>query len=113
MVHADLGEKVDKDGLGLCDSAERPKQLALRLRTGSSREGKWRRQQQERRNRCHSHFFMEVNNLEVEEELSTMAALAWAEGMWMGRWAREQKADYAYFRGSGVEASEKACRTRF
>ena len=34
---------------------------------------------------------MEVNNLEVEEELSTMATLARAEGIWMGRWAREQK----------------------
>ena len=33
-------------------------------------------------------FFMEVNNLEVEEELSTMATLACAEGIWMGRWGR-------------------------
>ena len=36
-------------------------------------------------------LFMEVNNLEVEEELSTMAALAWAEGVWLGRWRREQQ----------------------
>ena len=34
-----------------------------------------------------SHF-LEVNSLEVEEELSTMATLAWAEGVW-GRWRRE------------------------
>ena len=33
-------------------------------------------------------LFIEMNNLEVEEELSTMATLAWAEGTWMGRWAR-------------------------
>ena len=31
------------------------------------------------------------NNLEVEEELSTMATLAWAEEIGMGRCAREQK----------------------
>ena len=35
-------------------------------------------------------LFMEVNNLEVEEELSTMATLAWADGVWLGRWRREQ-----------------------
>ena len=31
-------------------------------------------------------LFMEVNNLEVEAELSTMVTLAWAEGVWLGRW---------------------------
>ena len=36
-------------------------------------------------------FFMEVNNLEVEEELSSMATLAWADRSWMGRWARAKK----------------------
>ena len=36
-------------------------------------------------------FFMEVNSVEVEEEFSAMATPAWAEGMWMGRWVREQK----------------------
>ena len=35
-------------------------------------------------------LFMEVNNLVVEEELSTMATLAWAEGSRMGRLSREQ-----------------------
>ena len=35
-------------------------------------------------------LFMEVYNLDVEEELSTIATLAWAEGSWMGRWATEQ-----------------------
>ena len=29
-------------------------------------------------------FFMEVSNLEVEEEPSQMAALAWVEGVWPG-----------------------------
>ena len=29
--------------------------------------------------------------MEVENALSTMATLAWAEGSWIGRWAREQK----------------------
>ena len=36
-------------------------------------------------------FFMEVSNLEVEEEPFTMAALAWVEGVWLGRWVREQQ----------------------
>ena len=31
------------------------------------------------------------NVLEVEEELSTMAMLFWAAGVWMGRWKREQE----------------------
>ena len=35
-------------------------------------------------------LFMEVNNLEFEEDLSTMATLLWAEGVWVGRWKREQ-----------------------
>ena len=30
--------------------------------------------------------FMDVNSVEVEEELSTMATLSWAEGVWLGRW---------------------------
>ena len=29
-----------------------------------------------------------MNNLEVEEDLSTMAALLWAEGVCMNRWER-------------------------
>ena len=33
-----------------------------------------------------SHFFMEVNSLEVQEELSTTATLAWAKGVWLGKW---------------------------
>ena len=28
------------------------------------------------------HLFSEANNLEVDEELSTVATLAWAEGVW-------------------------------
>ena len=31
-------------------------------------------------------LFMNVKSLEVEEDLSTMAALAWAEGVWLRRW---------------------------
>ena len=36
-------------------------------------------------------LFLEVNNLEVEEELSTMTTLFWAEGVWIGRRRREQQ----------------------
>ena len=31
-------------------------------------------------------LFKEVNNLEGEEESSTMATLFWAEDVWMNRW---------------------------
>ena len=34
---------------------------------------------------------MEVNNLEVEEELSTMATHAWAEEGWLGKWRKGQQ----------------------
>ena len=36
-------------------------------------------------------LFMQVNDLEVEAELSTMATQAWAEGVWIGKWPTEQK----------------------
>ena len=36
-------------------------------------------------------LFMEVNSLEVEEELSTMATLCWADGVWLGRWEEEEQ----------------------
>ena len=35
-------------------------------------------------------LFLEVNDCEVEEELSTKAMPAWAEGVWIGKWATEQ-----------------------
>ena len=44
--------------------------------------------------------------LAVEEELSTMATQAWAEGAWIGKWQTE---DEAYFRGSGVERTWRSC----
>ena len=31
-------------------------------------------------------LFLEVNDLEVEEELFTMTTQAWAEGTWIGKW---------------------------
>ena len=36
-------------------------------------------------------LFMEGDGLEVEEDLSIMVTLFWAEGVWLGRWRREQK----------------------
>ena len=33
----------------------------------------------------------EVNNSEVAKDLSNVATLFWAEGVWMGRWRREQQ----------------------
>ena len=34
---------------------------------------------------------MEVNDLEDDDEISTMATLFWSESVWMGRWTREQQ----------------------
>ena len=36
-------------------------------------------------------LFMDAYGLEGEEELSTMATLYWAEGVWTGIWRHEQK----------------------
>ena len=36
-------------------------------------------------------LFLDVEILEVEEELSTMATLCWAERVWMNRWRQEQQ----------------------
>ena len=33
----------------------------------------------------------EVYGLEAEEELSTMATQAWAEGLWIGKWPHRAK----------------------
>ena len=55
---------------------------------------------------------MEVNNLEVEEELSTMATLAWAGNLDGKRGQRaERSLDEPGLRGSDVEASERTCRS--
>ena len=46
---------------------------------------------------------LEVNDFEVEEKLSTMDTLFWAEGMWMNRWRSEQlEADLFKYRRRGV-----------
>ena len=55
---------------------------------------KWRRQMAAAagKNSTTSLFlFMEAHDLEVEEELSTMATQYWAEGVWTGKWSHELK----------------------
>ena len=36
-------------------------------------------------------LFMEIKNLEVEEELSTMPTLSWTEGVWVGKWKKSSR----------------------
>ena len=36
-------------------------------------------------------LFMEAYGVKVEEELPTVATQFWAEGVWTGKWRREQK----------------------
>ena len=35
--------------------------------------------------------FLKVNGLEVDEDLSTMATLFWAEWVWMNMWSQEHQ----------------------
>ena len=51
--------------------------------------------------------------MEVEEELSTLATQYWAEGVWTGKWCREQResVDEASSRGSFMEAGKRTCRS--
>ena len=45
-------------------------------------------------------LFQELNSLEVKEDLSTLATLLRAEGVWKGEWRREQrKGEEAKFSG--------------
>ena len=48
-------------------------------------------------------LLMEGNNVEVEEELSTMATVAWAEGVWLGKWGKEHQ---------NAWTRERICRSR-
>ena len=57
-------------------------------------------------------LFMEAYGLAAEEELATMATQKWAEGVWTGKWRREQKeAGMRQTRGSDVEAGERSSRS--
>ena len=57
-------------------------------------------------------LFLEVKNLEVEGELSTMATLPWAEGAWLGKWERANDCvEEADFRSADMETGERACRS--
>ena len=90
-------EKVAEDRLGPCESVMRPGswygvQTQVEETYGSTAAGKM-----EHRSR----------DLEVEEELSTIVTLVWAEG----RRTREGQEVEADLRGSGVVARERTCRS--
>ena len=56
-------------------------------------------------------LFLKVNSLEVEE-LSTMATLAWAKGVWLGRWEKVQlKAWRKQIREVQTWTRERTCRS--
>ena len=75
----DLSEEVVEDGFGPCESVERRFKLRQQM---AATPGK--------NESVSLSLFMEVHDFEVEEELSSKATLFWAEGVWMGRWRREQ-----------------------
>ena len=83
-LHEKWCEEFAEDGLGLWESVERSsghRKLEVEKAEAAAGEkesvslslSSWR------------------NNVEVEEDPSTMAALFWAEGVWMGKWKREQQ----------------------
>ena len=74
------GEEVAEDGPGASES----------VGSACSGNGAHREVKIEKESTSLS-LFMVVYGLEVEEELSTMATQAWAEGVWIGKWLTEQK----------------------
>ena len=58
-------------------------------------------------------LFMELNSLEVEEGLSTMPTLFWAEGVWMGKMEERapESVEEADLRGADMETGERICRS--
>ena len=58
-------------------------------------------------------LFMEAKGLEVEEELSTLATQYWAEGVWTGKWYREQREAWMkqIQEVQIVEAGKRTCRS--
>ena len=88
--YEDWFEEAVEDGLGLCESVGEDKPLALRF----IERLKLRRQVAAAAGKNLSvslSLFIEPNNLEGKEDLSTMATLCWAAGVWMGRCSRPWK----------------------
>ena len=58
-------------------------------------------------------LFMEVNNLEIEKELSTMATLAWTEGVRLGRMEKRaaEGLEEADLRSTDLETSGRTGRS--
>ena len=103
-------EEAAEDGLGPCESEVRTSRWRRANRKAeveeadgsSSREGVG--------------VFPSLHggkNLEVEEDLSIVATLFWAEGVWMGRWKRVQQKDMveAGLSSADMETGESACRS--
>ena len=87
----DWCEEVAEYGLGPCESVARSSRWHRAHRKIEVEEADGTSSRQERVGVV-VFPLLEVNKLEVNEELSTMATLAWAEGMWIGRWKKQQKA---------------------
>ena len=64
-----------------------PSPTARRLTVG----GRWRLRRT-RITRFPLNLFLAVNRLEVQEEISTVASLFWAEGVRMGKWGKQPQA---------------------
>ena len=115
-LHKGWCEEVVEDGSGPCESVGEASRWHRVYRKAETSGGRCQ-QQQARRNRCRSlslSLFLEVNNLEVEEQLSTTATLAWVGGVWLGRWEKgaAEGLEEADLRGSDMVTSERTCRNR-
>ena len=57
---------------------------------GMDPTGRWQ-QQRAKKSTTSLTLFVEAHGLEVEQELFTLAAQYWAEGIWKGKWYHEQR----------------------
>ena len=81
-------EGVVEDGFGLCERVGRTSRGYHAHRKAEVEEADDSSNSSGKETLGVASLLMEVNNLEVEEDLSTVATLFWAEGVWMERWKK-------------------------
>ena len=89
-LHEDWCEEVVEDGFGPCDSMERTSRWHRSYRKAEVEEADGGSSSRQEGVGIAFPLFLEVNILKVEEELSTMATLAWTEGVWIGKIEKQQ-----------------------
>ena len=86
-LYEDWCEEAVDHGFGPCESIGRTRRWHCAHRTAEVEEAGGGSKKES----VSLSLFMEITNLEVEEYLTTMATLFWAEGVCLGRLRREQQ----------------------